>query len=162
MIFSSLEINKIWSNRTAVLDKVYICEDKCLYKGLKDGTLIRLSLNDPDAYIKEIRKQEAELAANEYNQQDQIRISTTKQVEVDFNNSAFEKEFVIKDNDVSPSHKILAELAYEAPTGKDVDELQMDDLIVKAGAGDREVRLFITAADGSPLEGKFKINYKIN
>lgn len=38
----------------------------------------------------------------------------------------------------------------------------MDDLIIKAGAGDKNLKLFITSADGSPLEGKFKINYKVN
>lgn len=171
MIFTLSQINSLWSTRTAVSDKMYVCEDGFVYQGLSDGTVKRIIVGSLDDYKAEIKKQELVVAEEEYNQQNTlIKItetlskSTTKQVEVNFGtHGQFENEFTINDVDALISSKISASLAYEAPTGKDLDELQMDDLIIKAGSDrDKTFKLFITAADGSPLEGNFKINYKID
>lgn len=127
MILSSSEINKIWTSRTAILNKIYICEDKSLYRGLSDGTLTRV-IGNSDSYNKEILKQKSEVVVEEYNQQIKVEEidaklikSETKQVEVDFGSyGQFENEFIINDTNVTTSSKIIAEVAYEAPTGKDL------------------------------------------
>ncbi len=85
------------------------------------------------------------------------------QTEVDFGATPIaEQKFTITDAAATISSKIMATLAYDAPTSKDLDEVEMDDLIIKCGnatAGFFE--MFIRAVDGSYLSGKFKINYII-
>lgn len=89
-------------------------------------------------------------------------INLLKQTEVDFGAAPVaDGIFVVVDADVSAGSKLIAQVAYEAPTGKDLDEVEMDDLQVRAGPGAGELTLFIRAADGSYLHDKFKINYLI-
>lgn len=85
------------------------------------------------------------------------------QTEVDFGvTPVVQGTFTITEATATATSKIVATLAYEAPTGKDLDELEMDDLIIKCGpAGVGSFTMFITAADGSYLADKFKINYSI-
>jgi hypothetical protein len=85
-----------------------------------------------------------------------------KQVEVDFGPTPLaEKLFVITDSAVSANTHLTASIAYEAPTGKDLDELDMDDIDVKIGPnGDGQFNLFIRGRDGY-LADKFKVNYII-
>lgn len=85
-----------------------------------------------------------------------------KQTEVDFGATPVaDGTFPITDGDVSGTSQIIASVAYEAPTGKDLDEIEMDDLIIRCGNGTGTFNMFITAADGSYLADKFKINYLI-
>ena len=85
------------------------------------------------------------------------------QVEVDFSTTPIEsKEFTILDSSVTLTSNISAAVAYEAPTGKELDEIEMDNLQIRCGqpsAG--SFKMFINAADGSYLADKFKINYII-
>lgn len=86
------------------------------------------------------------------------------QVEVDFGTTPVaEATFTIADaNATFTGTKIIATLAYNAPTGKDLDEVEMDDLIIKCGNSTVGFfEMFIRSVDGSYLEGKFKINYII-
>lgn len=70
--------------------------------------------------------------------------------------------FVVLDPRVKLGAHILAEVAYKAPTGKDLDEIEMDDLEIRAGApSDGVMNLFIHAADGSYLHDKFRVNYEL-
>lgn len=85
-----------------------------------------------------------------------------KQTEVDFGvTPVAEGTFTITDGDVTALSQIIASVAYEAPTGKDLDEIEMDDLIIRCGNGVGTFDMFIRAADGSYLADKFKINYLI-
>lgn len=85
-----------------------------------------------------------------------------KQTEVDFGSTPVsEATFTIIDVDVLVSSQIIGTLAYEAPTGKDLDELEMDKLIIMCGNGSGQFDMHITAADGSYLADTFKINYLI-
>lgn len=85
-----------------------------------------------------------------------------KQTEVDFGSTPVsEGTFTITDGDVTGASQIIASLAYEAPTGKDLDELEMDKLIIMCGNGSGQFDIYITTADGSYLAGTFKINYLI-
>ena len=51
-------------------------------------------------------------------------------------------------------------MAYEAPTGKDLDELDMDGLDLKFGPGTGQFTLYARGLDGYVAD-KFKINYLI-
>jgi hypothetical protein len=86
------------------------------------------------------------------------------QVEVDFGSTPVDgTAFTITDNTVTSSSFITASLAYDAPTGKDLDEVEMDNLVIRCGtptAG--SFSMFIATADGSYLADKFKINYMHN
>jgi hypothetical protein len=84
-----------------------------------------------------------------------------KQTEVDFGTTPLaETEFTVTDSEVTASSQIIGTIAYEAPTGKDLDELEMDaiDLRFAPGAGSFIVR--VKGLDGY-LHDKFKINYLI-
>lgn len=82
------------------------------------------------------------------------------QTEIDFGATPLaESTFTIIDANVSPSSLITAQLAYEAPTGKDLDELEMDQLYMIAGPDSGQFSLFVRTLDGSYLAGAFKINY---
>lgn len=89
--------------------------------------------------------------------------NTIKQTEVDFGTTPIsEAIFIITDADVTVSSRIIAKVAYEAPTGKDLDEIEMDDLVIHCSNGAGIFNMYIRSADGSYLSDKFKINYLIN
>jgi hypothetical protein len=85
------------------------------------------------------------------------------QVEVDFGTTPVaEGQFTVADGNVISSSKIMATLAYDAPTSKDIDEIEMDNLNIRAGSATTGFFvMFITATDGSYLHDKFKINYLV-
>ena len=85
-----------------------------------------------------------------------------KQTEVDFGTTPIASAtFTIVDADVSVGSKIIASLAYIAPTGKDLDELEMDQLYIICGEGAGSFDMLIRSNDGSYLADKFKINYMV-
>lgn len=84
-----------------------------------------------------------------------------KQTEVDFGATPVSaSEFTIVDADVSATSQLIGSVAYEAPTGKDLDEVTMDRLDLKFGPGVGQFLLYISGLDGD-LEGTFKINYLV-
>ena len=85
------------------------------------------------------------------------------QIEVDFGATPLaEKIFTISDSLATTSY-ITASIAYDAPTGKDLDEIEMDTIIVKCGnCTNGTFDMVINTSDGSYLEGCFKVNYIIN
>jgi hypothetical protein len=97
--------------------------------------------------------------------QDQINLKGSKiyQAEIDFGSvPVSEGVFNVPDSNVSAGMKVTASIAYEAPTGKDLDEIECDDLIIKGTSYAGGITLFIKAADGSYLADKFKVNYNYN
>lgn len=87
--------------------------------------------------------------------------SSITQVEVDFGTTPVDsKVFTITDAAVTTASKIIAEVAYDAPTGKDLDEIEMDTILVSPGqAAAGSFQVFVRTTDGSYLADKFKINY---
>jgi len=84
-----------------------------------------------------------------------------KQIEIDFESiPVSEKEFVIIDSDVLVTSQIVGNIAYESPTDKELDELEMDSLNLKFAPGNGQFTIYIKGEEGY-LEGKFKINYLI-
>ena len=85
------------------------------------------------------------------------------QAEIDFGAlPIYQKEFTITDASVLTTSNITASIAYEAPTGKDLDEIEMDSLDIICGqATNGTFKIIIKSIDGSYLADKFKINYSI-
>jgi hypothetical protein len=83
------------------------------------------------------------------------------QTEVDFGSAAVsEATFTITDTDVSASSNIIAALAYVAPTGKEIEEVYMEEpmkIVCAPGSGQFDM-LIQTTGD---VSGKFKINYLV-
>lgn len=84
-----------------------------------------------------------------------------KQTEIDFGTTPVsEASFIITDADVSAGSQLIGNVAYEAPTEKDLDELDMDRLDLKFAPGSGQFTLYVSGLDGY-LHDKFKINYLI-
>lgn len=85
-------------------------------------------------------------------------MSWNRQVEIDFGDvPVAQAEFTIADPGVKPTSVITGSVANDAPTGKDLDELEMDDLIIRCGAGTGQFTINASGSTGY-LAGKFKIN----
>lgn len=86
---------------------------------------------------------------------------SVKQTEIDFGATPVsEASFTIVDAGVSASSHLIGQVAYEAPTGKDLDELDMDALDLKFGPGSGQFTLYAIGMHGYVAD-KFKINYTI-
>lgn len=90
-----------------------------------------------------------------------IRIDDMKQTEVDFGAVPVDEAlFVVSDPNVPDGAFITGCIAYEAPTDKDLDELEMDAIDLKFGADTNTVNIYAKGLEG-PLHDKFKINYVV-
>lgn len=175
MIFTLAQINAIWLDKTADLDRIYLCDDMFRYKGLSNGTLTRILTGNLDDYKDELRKQQLAEAQEEYNQQLIVKSlvksvatltikSKIKQVEVDFGIlPKCSLSWSVGDADVLVDSKIIPSVAYDKPTGEDLDKLRLEGINVIAGnVSLGRFELFITPINGGTLSDKFKINYLIN
>jgi hypothetical protein len=85
-----------------------------------------------------------------------------KQIEVDFGTVPVDlMVFTITDSDITTSSKIIGSLAYVAPTGRSLDELEFVELNLEFGAGAGSAPLYAQSLNG-PVEGKYKINYVVS
>lgn len=92
----------------------------------------------------------------------ELHLSKIKQTEVDFGTTPLsEKEFTVEDADVLVTSYLVGWIAYEAPTGKDLDELEMDAIDLKFAPGDGQFTIYAKGLEGY-LADKFKINYLIS
>lgn len=89
---------------------------------------------------------------------------TIKQTEIDFGADAVDgATFIVADADVQAGSKIIGSVAYAAPTGKDISELDGEGLDVKLGVHSAG-NLWIRARgqqSGQRCYGKWKINYLV-
>ncbi len=84
-----------------------------------------------------------------------------KQTEIDFGiTPVSEASFIITDADVIVTSQLMGNVAYEAPTGKDLDELEMDTIDLKFAPGAGQFTLYARGLDGYVAD-KFKINYLV-
>ncbi len=84
-----------------------------------------------------------------------------KQTEIDFGTTPVsEASFLITDADVLVGSQLIGSVAYEAPTGKELDELEMDGLDLKFAPGVGQFTLYAGGLDGY-IADKFKVNYLI-
>lgn len=161
-IYTVGEINQISIKRIAEDGAIYQDENDNKYVGTSSGTLkfLQTAKETPFTATDFINANNVQEAIESV----EIRLSLrTKQVEIDFGSglNQHQKIFNIVDDNVSVGNKVMASLAYEAPTGKSLDELEMDEIIFKCKANDGSIDLIATSLFG-PVRDKFKINYQIN
>lgn len=83
--------------------------------------------------------------------------------EIDFGSTPVASgTFTITDGRVTPSSKIIAQIAYEAATDRDLDEVEMDDLLLRCGPATGSFTLLARSFDGSYLEGKYHVFYMVS
>ncbi len=88
-------------------------------------------------------------------------VTNIKQTEIDFGTTPVsEASFLITDADVLVGSQLIGNVAYEAPTGKDLDELEMDGLDLKFAPGAGQFTLYARGLDGYVAD-RFKINYLV-
>ncbi len=81
------------------------------------------------------------------------------QAEIDFGESPVpEAFFSITDANVTTSSKVLGGIAYVAPTGRDLDEVEMEPFNLNFSGGSGVVNLWAQAIEG-PVTGKYKVWY---
>lgn len=87
--------------------------------------------------------------------------ASISQTEIDFGTTPVaEASFLITDAAVTASSKLIGTVAYVAPTGKDLDELEMDGLDLKFAPGTGQFTLYARGLDGYVAD-TFKINYLV-
>lgn len=85
-----------------------------------------------------------------------------KQTEIDFSTTPIDASgFVIVDAEVTPASIIVGSVAYDAPTGKDLDEMEFDNFDLRFSAGSGQFTLYAKSLEGYVAD-KFKINYAYN
>jgi len=88
--------------------------------------------------------------------------ATITEIEVDFGAlPVADGYFNISDAAVTANSKIITTISRNAPTGKETDDVDMDNLKINALPGNGSFILYIKSSDGSYLADKFKINYLV-
>lgn len=162
MAFTNAEINQISGSRTAVRGKQYIDNDGNIWVGTTDNRLKRTYLRDTNIGVKVDDSVQIQ-SLKDFIKNLTLPLISNFQTEIDFGSELHinQKEFTITNSKVRSYSIIQCSVAYDAPTGKDLDELEMDVLEVKAGAPtDGSFKLLVTGTEGS-ISGKFKINYSV-
>lgn len=162
MTYSSAEINRISGSRLAVQDRKYIEENGNIWIGTKDNRLAKQYIKDSAIGI-ELNSLEPTISLKEFLRNLQYPLLSNFQTEIDFGEELYinQKEFTIFNDKVKSGSIILASVAYDAPTGKSLDELEMDVIEVKAGSStEGSFKIIVTGTEGS-LRNKFKINYTV-
>ena len=91
----------------------------------------------------------------------QFRISFSGQITIDFGSlPVSESLFTIINPNVQPTSQVTGKIAYQAPTGKDLDELEMDAIDLKFGSGNGSILIYVKGMEGY-LHDKFIINYLV-
>lgn len=86
---------------------------------------------------------------------------TATQVEIDVGTTPVpDFDAVVTDAAASTGSKVFATVSWDAPTGKDADDVSMDTYVVNADAGAGSITFRIAAHEGW-LEGTYKIDYLI-
>lgn len=138
MPYTRQEIDNIDKQKTSVLHQLYLDERGLVWIGMPGGGLA----------IKATK-------TSDFN-----NLSSVRQVEVDFGELPLSDAiFVVTDDRIKSTSFIVAQMSYDAPTGKDEDETEMDNLQIRCKCSDGFFTMFVNSTDGSYLHDKFKINY---
>jgi hypothetical protein len=88
-----------------------------------------------------------------------LTLQGTLQTEIDFGSTpVIEKSFVITNSILTTDYLITAQIAYVAPTGKELDELEFDVFDFRCVSGSGNFTLHARSLEGYVAD-KFKINY---
>jgi hypothetical protein len=90
------------------------------------------------------------------------RVVYHKQTEIDFGSTPVtDATFIITDADITTSSVIEGTIAYVAPIGKDLDELEFDSFELMFAPGTGQCTLYARSLNGLVAD-KFKVNYSYN
>jgi len=85
-----------------------------------------------------------------------------KQTEIDFGTAPVaEKEFTVTDTDVTATSRIVGCIAYVAPTGKELDELEFDAIDLKFAPAAGSFKIYAKGLEGY-VSDKFKVYYIVD
>jgi len=85
-----------------------------------------------------------------------------KQTEIDFGTAPVaEKEFTVTDADVTATSRIVGCVAYVAPTGKELDELECDAIDLKFSPAAGSFKIYAKGLEGY-VSDKFKVYYIVD
>lgn len=162
MALSGRELNQISSRKLATNNKRYYGDNEKIYIGTPDGRLRLLDKASvsPFTPVENILANNIQEAIEDVNSR---LIERSKEIEIDFGLDLYQtqKIFNIIDINILETNKIIANLMYKAPTNKDLDELEMDELTLKCKANNGSVDILVTSLLGS-VYGCYIINYQIN
>lgn len=161
MAYSSSEINRISGSRLAVQGRQYIEENGNVWLGTKDNRLTRQFLKDKQIGI-ELYATDPTVNLQTYLRN--LNLSKPKQVVIDFGSELYQtyKIFTIEDIDIkSTTTLIQASIAYDTPPGKQLDDIEMDNITVHCGqVKPGSFQAIVRGLEGS-LHDKFLLNYII-
>jgi hypothetical protein len=175
MVYTLAQINDLWTTKSSVLDKVYLCEDMYMYKGVQGGALTRVLTGNLDNYKAELRTQQLAVEQEEYTQSLVVAELVTKvaeiesppklkQVEVDFGTNSFQtyKIFNITDLDSTINSNIISTKVIKSPSdNRSIDEEFAETIDVSCMPKDGSIDIYVKSIIGS-VSGRFIINYLIN
>lgn len=148
--YTQEEIDNINGGRSAV--------EGAVYEGFSGDKFIGLS----GGFLRYMIKSSEVVANDSAKSQLSTVLAVTKQAEVDFGSvrTLSQKLFTVTDADAKEGKLVIPVIAYEAPTGKSLDEVEMDSFEVKGRAQNGLVDLLVTSLTGR-VTGAFKINYTL-
>jgi hypothetical protein len=84
-----------------------------------------------------------------------------KQTEIDFGATPLnENTFTVVDAGVSALSQLIAQIAFEQPTGKDLDEVELETFEVKCTPAAGSFNVLVRSLEGR-VQDKYKLNYLI-
>lgn len=86
----------------------------------------------------------------------------SRSIEIDFGSTPVEElSFVVIDSEITSASRITGNIAYSAPAGKSLDEIEVDDIVLRFGAGAGQFTIFARSLQGA-VSGKFVVHYFIS
>lgn len=156
------EINKIHLRGLAIKNKRYFDDEGNVYIGFENGRLKLLDKAQNTTFKSTINIRTKDVQSTIEKiivKQDETLI---KETEIDFGKTLYQttKKLFITDSDINEEDIVIAQLAYKKPSEKDLDEVEMDNIDIKAGPYNGGAYLYIMSSTGS-LHDKFVISYQI-
>ncbi len=160
MALSKTELDQIHLRKLATPGRKYYGDDEKVYIGTSDKRLKLFGDADKENF-KPTNTIPDKTVQRAIERVDTKLSQKFKQVEIDFGSDLYQKYkiFRIEDQDIEEGDYIIANIAYDAPTLKELDEIEMDPIICTAGTAKQGYfDLLVRGLEGS-LRNKFKINY---
>lgn len=90
---------------------------------------------------------------------DDPRLVVVRQVEIDVGDIPVDEyEALVFDNAVTLTSKLFATMSWDAPTGKEADDVPMDSYVINVGGGSGQLTLRLRSLDGM-LHDTYRVNY---
>jgi len=134
VVLTTAEINILWRERKAQQDYVYVCEDGFLYKGLKDGTLIKVPNTNLDDWnrqkkanttVPSVSKTVSQGASDTNGEYIDVKVTSEGKTIIDLPENAstegtqLEILNEVKSNNslINTQNEVISEMSINGPTG---------------------------------------------